>query len=129
MITVRWKKCPRCGGRYGFERHGGATKGWQREFLGRPTEACPSCGVTLATGKVMRIGDLPPERRLSLFAAIALESFAMAIWIAAVVTILGLIAAYVTGSTWIGVGVGAVLFTAGVLRLAQAQVRGYKVLR
>jgi hypothetical protein len=85
--------------------------------------------VTLATGKVMRIGDLPPERRLSLFAAIALESFAMAIWIAAVVTILGLIAAYVTGSTWIGVGVGAVLFTAGVLRLAQAQVRGYKVLR
>ena len=76
MITYRWKQCPYCNKRYEFDSHSGATRGWEVEYFGSPTETCPNCFATISTGKVQMVSDLRASRKIRLFFSILFESFA-----------------------------------------------------
>ena len=58
MITYRWKQCPYCNKRYEFDSHSGATRGWEVEYFGSPTETCPNCFATISTGKVQMVSEI-----------------------------------------------------------------------
>ena len=129
MITARWKKCPSCNSRYGFETHGGMTRGWQREFFGPPTESCPHCLITLRTGKVQRIRDLSNNQRIKLYLAITFEWCAILTWFAVASVMVGWPVGYVSGSTLFGIVCGAIVFALLVYRMASNQRSDYIALK
>jgi len=125
MITYRWKQCPYCNKRYDFNSHSGATRGWEVEYFGSPTETCPNCLATISTGKVRRVSELKTSRKIRLFFSILLESFSALVWtigISMIVTVL--VSLYIDDD--LSNVVGVLLFIFLIFKWVSYNIREYQ---
>ena len=126
MITYRWKKCPYCKKRYEFESHSGGTKGWEVEYFGSPTETCPNCFATVATGKVEKIADLGTLNKISLFFSILFESIgALIIMIMISFIFSAVISEYLTKEDDLVIYPGFILFAFFLFRYVRFTIREF----
>ena len=126
LITYRWKKCPYCKKRYEFESHSGATKGWEVEYFGSPTETCPYCLATVGTGKVEKISELGTQKKNRLFFSILFEAIGALIWMILISVIVAVvIGGYFTDNDNLGISLGFILFAFFLFNYVRSTIRDY----
>jgi hypothetical protein len=126
LITHRWKQCPHCKKRYGYEAHSGGTKGWEVEYFGSPTETCPNCFATIGTRKVQKISDLETGRMIMLGFSILFENLAMLVWITMLSFIVSALIGNYADNNDLGIFVGIFLFAFMIFKSVRYDIREFR---